>query len=194
MKLFNHNEYDGEKFNGLVFEDEKIGGIEFYNSIFKNCSFLKTTIRKCVFNDCKFQKCNLKLVRPEESSFMNVVFENSVISGVNFSEIVGAYKELDFVSCKLTYVTILDLDLSSKNFSNSTFKDCNFFDVDFKKSNFSNVNLKGTEFQNCDLRESDFTGAKNYFINISANKIKGAKFSIPEAYSLLKNLDVEIVE
>lgn len=38
----------------------------------------------------------------------------------------------------------------------------------------------------------NFVDAKNYFIHASINKIAKARFSMPEAASLLKNLDIVI--
>ena len=44
------------------------------------------------------------------------------------------------------------------------------------------------------LTEADFTGAKNYAIAPGMNTLKKTKFSLPEAMSLLYNLDIKLTE
>lgn len=65
-------------------------------------------------------------------------------------------------------------------------------EVQLKGADFSGTDLKKSTFQDCDLSKADFRGAKNYFISTESNKIKKAKFSMPEAVSLLGNLDIMI--
>ena len=43
------------------------------------------------------------------------------------------------------------------------------------------------------MTHADFTQAGNYSIRISGNKIKDAKFSMPEAVSLLYCLGIKII-
>jgi fluoroquinolone resistance protein len=55
----------------------------------------------------------------------------------------------------------------------------------FKSENFSGKNLEGRVFASCTL-------AVRYNIDPQTNKIKKAKFSLPEAIGLLRGFDVII--
>lgn len=52
--------------------------------------------------------------------------------------------------------------------------------------------LLGTSFNKADLSEADLTGSTNYFIDVRYTNIKKAKFSMPEAMSLLTSLEIVI--
>jgi len=60
-------------------------------------------------------------------------------------------------------------------------------------ANFDEVDLTGTIFHNSDLSKADFSNASNYDIDPKTNKIKKAKFSLPEALQLLRGFDITIV-
>ncbi len=72
-------------------------------------------------------------------------------------------------------------------------------DVDFRETDLAQANFKGTDladslFVATDLTEADLSQARNYRIDPSQNIVKKAKFSLPEAMSLLYGLDIVLVE
>jgi uncharacterized protein YjbI with pentapeptide repeats len=72
-------------------------------------------------------------------------------------------------------------------------------DVDFREVDLSGVDFTGTDladslFADTNLTEADLSKARNYTIEPVKNILKGAKFSLPEAMSLLFNLDIVLVE
>ncbi|MBS0627616.1 MAG: pentapeptide repeat-containing protein, partial [Verrucomicrobia bacterium] len=60
-------------------------------------------------------------------------------------------------------------------------------EVDFK-----DTDLLGTIFHNSDLSKADFSGSENYEIDVRLNKVKKARFSLPEALGLLRGFDIEV--
>lgn len=79
----------------------------------------------------------------------------------------------------------------------ASFQGCKVRDVYFTETNlteadFSDADLQGTIFHQCNLTKADFRGAKNYAIDPLSNQIKKAKFSFPEAISLLRSFDIEL--
>ena len=70
--------------------------------------------------------------------------------------------------------------------------ECYFNHTQLKNADFSGSSLNGTRFHDCDLSEADFTKASEYFIDPAANKIRKAKFSLPEAIGLLKGLEIAL--
>ena len=77
-------------------------------------------------------------------------------------------------------------------------KKCTAKEVDFSEANLSEADCTFTDFtssqfRHTDLSGADFRGASNYFIQPHLNTLKKTRFSLPEAMSLLYNLDIEIV-
>ena len=70
---------------------------------------------------------------------------------------------------------------------------CDFENNNLTYSNFEGTEFKNTFFKNSDLSFASFKNATNYNINPNINIIKKAKFSLPEALSLLDVYDVELV-
>ena len=74
---------------------------------------------------------------------------------------------------------------------------CKLHEVDFREaimmhSDLSGSDLLGSFFQATDLKKANFLDAYNYSINPLTNKIKQAKFSMPDAINLLESFEVEI--
>jgi uncharacterized protein YjbI with pentapeptide repeats len=76
------------------------------------------------------------------------------------------------VKCQAKEIDFIETDLSSGDFK----------DTDFEKSVFFKTNLTDT----------DFRGAINYSIDVNTCNLKKARFSLPEALSLLYNLDIVV--
>ncbi len=83
--------------------------------------------------------------------------------------------------------------MKQTSFFSSTLRECNFADTCLIEADFKNTDLSLTTFHNCDLSKANFSGSKNYTIDIRANKVKKAKFSLPEAIALLLGFEIEII-
>ena len=78
-----------------------------------------------------------------------------------------------------------------------SFKQCvihevDFTDADLSNAVFDNCDLMGSTFMNTNVEKANFSTAKNYSINPAFNKIKKAKFSVPEITGLLHQYDIVI--
>jgi fluoroquinolone resistance protein len=201
MNQFPDSFYDSQIFKTVALDHEEVRGITFRDCTFTQCSFEETTFRACVFQACSFKKCNLSLMKVDRSAFTNTKFEDSKVVGVNWVkaawgkvEIHQLLKSIDFNNCVLNYSTFMGLTLVKTNI-----KKCIAREVDFSETNLSQANCSYTDFLNSQFRHTnltgaDFTGAINYFIVPNQNTLKKTRFSLPEALSLLYNLDIEIVE
>ena len=78
-------------------------------------------------------------------------------------------------------------DFSSCALLRSTFGECDLFE-----SRFFGCRLEGTEFFKCDLRRADFREATGYEVDVLTSRMKGARFSFPEAVNLLHSLEVTV--
>ncbi len=191
-------EASGETFRGLAFDAVEIAGVRFEGCTFTRCEFTETVLRACSFLDCTFTDCRLNLVRVPDSSFRAVRFERSQVIGVNWAEgawnTVGLPSDLHFAECALNHSVFMGLTLGGL-----VMRDCVARHVEFSEADLTGVDLRGTDFTgtrflNTNLTRADLTRATNYTIDAAANTLKGAKFSLPEAMSLLYSLDIEIVE
>ena len=78
------------------------------------------------------------------------------------------------------------------SFQGSKLSECDFNETLLSEANFKGCDLEGTLFHQCDLKGADFREAVHYSIDPQANLIKKAKFSIPDALSLLKGFDIAL--
>ena len=166
---------------------------EFNNSRFENCNFLKTDHASYEFHDCIFNNCNFSLMPVDGCIFDNIVFEGCKLSGINFSRVNNFLFSVSFLDC------ILDFTIFEKNnLKNSTFNKCSireacFIESDLKSVKFKDCDLYRTLFERSNIEKADFTTSRNYFIDLDKNKVKGARFSLPEASNLLLKYDIKIL-
>ena len=191
-------EYTDQIFKALTLPQEEIEAKEFYDCTFVECSFTETIFKECRFVDCTFRHCDLSLMRVPDCSFTNTVFEDSKVMGVDWTEAMWSkgkfHQPIGFVRCAISHSTFLSLSLPEISISECMAKDVDFREADFTHADFSHTDLSGSLFSNTDLTKADFTHAKNYNINANLNILKGTKFSLPEAMSLLHSLDIVLVD
>ena len=84
------------------------------------------------------------------------------------------------------------MDIKKFDFSGNIIHDSMFDESCLKDCKFKGCDLTQTRFNICDIRSADFRESKGYLVDITNCKIKGAKFSFPEAMSLLDSLDIKI--
>jgi uncharacterized protein YjbI with pentapeptide repeats len=192
-----------EQYFDQVFEKVNLGQGEikdsqFSDCTFKHCIFTETVIRTCRFNNCIFKDCDLSLAQLPGSSFPATKFDKSKLIGINWTHAnwksTGFGKLVGFSKCALSHATFIGLDLEGVQI-----KKCVAVDVDFREANLTNVDFSGTDltgslFVNTNLTEADLSTAKNYTLNPGENILTKAKFSMPEALSLLYGLDIELQE
>ncbi len=126
---------------------------------------------------------------------MDSIFEDCHLLGINWSLLFGGGYIIPIrklKNCQLKYNNFLEINFSKFNVGNNTITYSMFADCNLVCSSFMNTNLENTEFFRCDLTKSDFRNFIGYIIDISNNKLKGTKFSLPEAVNLLKGLGIVI--
>lgn len=67
-------------------------------------------------------------------------------------------------------------------------------EVDLTEANCTDTDFSTARFQQTNLTKANLKGASNYAIDVNQNTIKQARFSLPEAVSLLKGLDIVLVD
>lgn len=189
--------YADDVFKGLDLPNVEVSETEFHQCVFRDCSLKEAAFRKCRFVECQFYGSDLSLIDVAGSAFIGVSFEDCTLVGVNWARAdwsaLNLGKSLDFRRCALSHSTFLSVPLKA-----SSLIDCVARNVDFREADLTRVDLSGTDlseglFQGTNLRKANLSSARNYAINPDENSIAGAKFALPEAMSLLYNMDIELV-
>ncbi|MDO8610722.1 MAG: pentapeptide repeat-containing protein [bacterium] len=73
-------------------------------------------------------------------------------------------------------------------------KEVNFSEAELSESIFTKSDFSKSIFAHTNLTKCDFRQAFDYEIDFNFNNIKKAKFSLPEASTLLKSLEIILEE
>lgn len=184
------NYYENERID--LAELETCEGVEFVECEFTGQDFQGASLKGAKFIECSFEKCNLSNCSLTGTSLRDVTFKGSKLLGLNFT-ICTTLNELSFEDCLMDLCIFQSLKLKGTRFVQCSLKGADFSEADLSKSFLNQSNLAETLFNNADLREADLREAVNFYIEPEWTKIKGARFSMPEAMTLFKGLGI-IVE
>ncbi len=178
---------EGETFSSLP-----SGGFEYSHFIectFQSIDAIEASARGAKFIECAFEKCNFSNSNFANVTFRDVEFKNCKLLGSNFS-VVKTISSVTFTSSSLDYCVFQDLSLKGTKFYDCSLREVDFSDSNLSESSFTKSNLQQTSFTNCNLTSCDFREAVNYYIEPQFTNIKHAKFTMPEAMSLLLAMDI----
>ncbi|MDA3946546.1 MAG: pentapeptide repeat-containing protein [Helicobacteraceae bacterium] len=192
------DEYEQEQFKGLDLSGETFNGITFEECLFAKCHFNETTFRGCSFEDCRFIECDMSVAKFGNSKFESVQFEGCRLSGIDWT--LAAYSDYlyaspyTFENCIMDYGSFFGLRLHDLVMRECKVSEVDFREADLLNASFVRSDLSHTVFRNTKLVKADFSGAEHYTIDLTANQLKGAKFSRDEAVHLLEPLEIELVD
>ncbi len=183
--------YD-ETFTEESLDTDFMVGASYESCVFSHCQFNKTCFNKTTFQDCTFQNCQILLTKMENTSLQNVRFVNCKLLGITFSECNQFSFSLDFRECLLDTVVFYGDNLKRVPFYNCQIRNSDFTGCNLSEASFDGSRFQETIFSDCQMDKADFTAATGYSIDPYSNKIKGAKFSLPDAQSFLPFLGIII--
>ena len=188
--------YNDQVFKSLQMDDSQLTSSEFFDCAFTECSFVESVFQKCRFVDCTFQDCDLSLAQVPESIFSGTVFEDTKCIGINWAQAdwptPGLGKPIRFKTCAISHSTFIGLSLVGLQIADSIALDVDFREADLSQADFSGTDLAESLFNQTNLSKADLSQARNYLIDPSNNELKGARFSLPEAMSLLHSMDIDL--
>lgn len=193
MNTFDKKVYEHEIFTEMDPDSKNAVDREFYQCRFENCDLTAVDFSQSRFETCVFSGCNLSLARINDCRFLGVRFEQCKLAGSAFDKCDAFILDIGFEGS-----IISNCNFSKLNLKKTLFRGCEILESDFvgtqlMESDFSQSTLAGSVFNTCDLTKANFTGARSYSINPQNNKVKKARFSMPEALGLLEHLDIVIV-
>jgi uncharacterized protein YjbI with pentapeptide repeats len=197
-QLSTGTEFFDQEFKGVTVENEILRNKEFYDCTFSNCSFRETKFVNCKFNNITFVDCDLSLISVVGCSFRDTRFERSTLIGVNWTVVnwpeFSQQSQIGFFECTVDYSTFIGLTLEKISFRKCSAKDVDFSEAVLSQADFSGALLAQTQFRNTNLTKANFEGATEYQIDVMKNNVAQARFSMPEAISLLYALEIVVLD
>ena len=191
-------EFESESFDGLKLEGATIRGKVFDACRFTGCHLRDVHFVGCRFHDCLFQACDLSLMHVAGCSFASTRFADSQVIGVNWTEAEWPAftlpQPVNFRQCAISYSTFFGVGLPQSELTECLARDVDFAEADLTRANCTYTNFSESRFFHTNLTEADFSHASNYAIDARVNALKKTKFTLPEAMSLLRSLDIVLSE
>jgi len=181
------------RFTNLVHHAQKIDFREFYDCTFTNCTFHEVDFRGSRFINCTFESCDLSLAQMSRAVFRGTVFKNCRMIGIDWSESSSPLMA-GYFDCDLSYSSFAHLDYSKGKIIRCKAHEVYFWESNLSQTDFSETDFEDSQFKECDLSKADLSTARNYAISPNSNILKEARFSLPEAVSLLNHLGIVLVE
>ncbi len=195
--LVDGQRYEKQKFTKLVERGSTFAGIEFDSCSFDGCVLSECSFYRCRFAGCRFSNCDLSVLRVPNTRFVDVGFTGSKLVGVDWTKAGDSVVSrmplsVGFDGCVLNLSIFFGLQLKGSRLARCTAHEVDFAEADLSEADCSGSDFAGSTFLHTDLTRANFTGATGYAINPAANTVKKARFSLPEAVSLLSGFDVII--
>jgi fluoroquinolone resistance protein len=177
------------KFEEQEFED--IQGQEFEDAEFARCIFIGSNAPEAKFIDCEFETSSLSSVKID-GAVLQAIFRNCKIEGINFFTAKREVLSLSFENCLIRYSSFAELKLKETSFTGSTMEQVDFADADLTQADFTDCSFADCTFRNTNLTKADFRRARGYQIDPRINKVKSARFDVPEVLGLLSAFEIKI--
>jgi len=168
-------------------------GKEFEGACFVGCDFQNCNLAGFCFEDCEFENCNLSLIKIKNTKIRGNKFKSCKMVGVDWSVFeVGLSFGNSFENCVLDMSNFTGLNISHFEAYKSSFNEVWFNEANLSESVLKECDFEGAYFNNSNLYKADLRSSYGYMINPQFNKISKAKFSLPEAVSLLSGFDISL--
>jgi fluoroquinolone resistance protein len=187
--LFADAYYEDYCFTGIACQGIELHEVEFFRCRFERCQFLESVFCRCCFEQCTFVRCDLSVTKPSESRFTGVRFLKSKLLGVDWT-LANKPATLAFHGCNVNHSTFQRLALPKLELVECVAREVDFTGANLTKADFTRTDLLGSRFMETNLSGTDFSHAINYAIDPTANRLKKAIFTLPEALSLLSAFDI----
>ncbi|GAB7023596.1 pentapeptide repeat-containing protein [Salidesulfovibrio brasiliensis] len=188
MPFSQSDSFERREFSHCRVEDD-LEDLSFHRCVFRNISLQSRRLAECIFDDCEFIQCNLSLAELASAVFSGVTFRDCKLLGLNWTG-TGGFLTASFEGCIMDNNLFADMNLSKFRFSGCSLMNATFSNIKLTEAVFDECELSGCQFHNTDLTRADFRTSRNYYMNAETNTLRKTVFSLPEAVSLLGNLDI----
>ncbi len=189
----NPDHYQKEVFSKLQLTGARITNKEFDTCTFRSNRLISCTFTDCTFSDCTFTASLLSAVQFVNCSFMETKFTAVKTLGIDWSK-TASMRHMIFEKCELQQSNFSFAKVPHLTLTHCTARECYFTQANCTDADFTGTDFSGSIFNGTNLTKANFSGATNYAIDIRANTVKQAKFSLPEAVSLLRSLEITLTD
>lgn len=193
MHPFTRPAYENETFKDLVCEQDSLARISFSRCRFVNARFDRVDFTATEFSDSTFDHCELNLPNLTNADLKTARFKDSKLVGADFRKCDGRFLALAFENSLIDTCNFSGLKLKATPFLRCVIRETRFVGTMLAEAAFDGSDLEGTLFHECQLQGASFVQARNYAIDPLTNKLKDARFSLPEAVSLLTGLGIKLI-
>jgi uncharacterized protein YjbI with pentapeptide repeats len=131
-------------------------------------------------------------VNIKHTVFNDVDFSNCKLLGLQFNHCSDFLFSVAFKTCNLTLASFYQVKVKGTKFNTCILHKVDFTNAELSNAYFDDCDFKAAIFENTILEKADFCSSYNYMIDPEINKIKKAKFSMPEVLGLLKKYNIEV--
>ena len=191
-KLYEMSFTESENFLRQDYTTSALSKGEYDNCTFTGCNFSGSDLSYIIFSECEFTDCNFSMAKTQGTAFKDVDFKNCKMTGFNFSTAEPFLLSMNFTECQLNLSSFYGVKLKKARFKDCILHESDLTQADFTQASFAGCDFKHTVFENTVLEKADLRTAINYSIDPEQNRIKKAKFSLPEVTGLLDRYAIEI--
>ena len=181
-----------KSFTGKDSCSNELEDLSYENCTFSTCNFSQSDLSGISFQECVFEDCDFSMAKINATAFRDVSFQSCKLLGLHFDECNPFLLEMSFENCQLNLSSFYKLKLKKISYNNCTLHEVDFMESDLTSATFLNCDLKDAIFEGTNLEKADLRSSMNYSINPKTNRIKKARFSIPEVIGLLDIFDIKI--
>jgi uncharacterized protein YjbI with pentapeptide repeats len=185
-------DYEEETFLSMDFSVLDVCDFCFEDCRFVSCKFRECAMPGAAFRSCSFEGCEFVLTKMDHVTLNGALFSGCKIMGVNFSacDVFGFSPE--FSGCIIDSSVFYGNRMRKGRIADCRLVGCDFIECDLKEADFSGSSMERVVFQRCDMERADFRAARGYQIDPASNKLRKARFRLPEAESFLAFLGISI--
>ncbi|PPK87595.1 uncharacterized protein YjbI with pentapeptide repeats [Neolewinella xylanilytica] len=165
---------------------------EYDGCSFTACRLAGADLSGIRFLDCTFQDCDLSNATLTGTSFQNVRFASCKLLGLSFDAGDPLAFAVTFTDRRLQHASFHKLKLTRCGFTGCDLTEADFTQADLTGITLVDCDLARATFDNTDLRKADLRDSRHYRIDPTQNRVRGARFSLPEAVGLLQTFGVKI--
>ena len=183
---------DDQTFTNVDFSKKPLPTAEYEYCTFIGCDFSNAILTSIRFLEVEFVDCNFSNAVIGNASFQTVIFKNCKMLGLQFDACDQFGFAASFDTCQLDHSSFHGMKLNRSSFVNSQMEGVDLSGADLKNSKIFECNLLHAVFQDTNMEKADLRNSTNYSINPELNRIKNAKFSLPEVIGLLDKYQIVV--
>lgn len=165
---------------------------EYEFCLFRNCNFSDSELTEIRFIETEFVDCNLSNARIHKTAFQDVTFNNCKMLGLQFDTCNDFGFAVSFENSQLNDSIFYKMKLRGTSFKGCQLQGVDFTEAEMENTILQNCDLRNAVFDHTNLENADLRNATNYSIDPEANRLKGARFSLPEVLGLLEKYKIKI--